>query len=596
MIETVEGVASVVEQLGERVRELERRVAVLEGRPKPTGPGQAVGAPLEAQAETQVTVTPTTALPPMQSGKPPATWTGFPPVETPAGALGAAGRAVLGIAGAYLLRAIAESGAMPKLPVLLVAIAYAGLWMVWAVRTYATSRFASVAYAITSALILSPLLWESTVRFQVLSPGFAGVVLVGYMVLTLMLAARRELRLIVWVATAAAVVTALALIFATHELVPMASALLAVALVSEIVACLRHPLSQRVLPALAADFAIWQLVDVMTSSKGVPEGYHATTPAMMAALCLALPAIYGGSIGVRSLVLGRRIAYFDVGQTVLAFVLATFGSLRATQGAIAPVLGGLFLVLGAMCYWGALSTFVGDTQTRNRRVSATWAAALMVAGNWLLLPENLQVPFLCVAAVVAAFLYSSSGKFSLGLHATIYLVAATAVAPISAYVMNAMAGSVPGAPTSDVWMVVVAAVLCYVVGARRVEDKTRRRVLWVVPALLVGFAVAALAVSAVVGLAPGREELAASRLSVVRTIMACAVALALGYLGSRWKRAELGWVAYTAVGFGTLKLLLEDLRFGNAASLVVSLLFYGMVLILLPRMMQRGRKEGVGAT
>src|SRR6516225_2879043 len=213
MIETVEGVASVVEQLGERVRELERRVAVLEGRPKPTGPGQAVGAPLEAQAETQVTVTPTTALPPMQSGKPPATRTGFPPVETPASALGAAGRAVLGIAGAYLLRAIAESGAVPKLPVLLVAIAYAGLWMVWAVRTYATSRFASVAYAITSALILSPLLWESMVRFQVLSPGFAGVVLVGYMVLTLMLAARRELRLIVWVATAAAVVTALALIF-----------------------------------------------------------------------------------------------------------------------------------------------------------------------------------------------------------------------------------------------------------------------------------------------------------------------------------------------------------------------------------------------
>ena len=145
-------------------------------------------------------------------------------------------------------------------------------------------------------------------------------------------------------------------------------------------------------------------------------------------------------------------------------------------------------------------------------------------------------------------------------------------------------------------MVVVAAVLCYVVGARRVEDKTRRRVLWVVPALLVGFAVAALAVSAVVGLAPGREELAASRLSVVRTIMACGVALALGYLGSRWKRTELGWVAYTAVGFGTLKLLLEDLRFGNAASLVVSLLFYGMVLILLPRMMQRGRKEAVGAT
>jgi hypothetical protein len=31
----------------------------------------------------------------------------------------------------------------------------------------------------------------------------------------------------------------------------------------------------------------------------------------------------------------------------------------------------------------------------------------------------------------------------------------------------------------------------------------------------------------------------------------------------------------------------EDLRFGNAASLVVSLLFYGLILILLPRVTKR---------
>ena len=45
----------------------------------------------------------------------------------------------------------------------------------------------------------------------------------------------------------------------------------------------------------------------------------------------------------------------------------------------------------------------------------------------------------------------------------------------------------------------------------------------------------------------------------------------------------MGWLSYAAVGFGTLKLLCEDLRFGNAWSLVVSLLFYGLVLILLPK-------------
>jgi hypothetical protein len=69
------------------------------------------------------------------------------------------------------------------------------------------------------------------------------------------------------------------------------------------------------------------------------------------------------------------------------------------------------------------------------------------------------------------------------------------------------------------------------------------------------------------------------------------VALILAISGSRLRRAELVWVAYVAIAFGTLKLLFEDLRFGNAASLVASLLFYGLVLILIPRL-TRVRREG----
>jgi hypothetical protein len=105
---------------------------------------------------------------------------------------------------------------------------------------------------------------------------------------------------------------------------------------------------------------------------------------------------------------------------------------------------------------------------------------------------------------------------------------------------------------------------------------------------LAGFTATALVVVAVVAAATGRLALDASRLSVIRTIVNCALALALGFVGSRWHRIELGWVAYAAVAVGTLKLLFEDLRFGNPASMVVSLLFYGLVLILLPRFTRRG--------
>ena len=577
MAQAVDGVTSDVEQLSERVRELERRVSALEAQPeKPTPAASAA---------------PNLAL---QRPRPPATWRGFPPAEVPGGAVPVLGKAVLGIAGAYLLRAIAESGVVPKLPILIVAIIYASLWMVWAVRTHPANRFASVTYGITAALILSPLLWESTVRFQVLTPAFTAVVLVAFVVLALALAWQRNLQLIPWIATLSTVITALALIIATRELVPLTAALLAVALVTEFAACLEHRLSLRAVPAIAADFAVWLLVDVMTSSQGVPEGYHPTAPSTITLLCLILFAIYGGSIAIRTLVLRRPITIFEISQGVLAFLLAAFGTMRATHGAAAPALGAFSLVLAAVCYWGALSRFVGEAYARDRQVCATYAGALLLAGSFLLFPANLQVPFLCVAAVAAVLVYTRTGKLSLGIHASFYLAAATAVSSLPSWVAAALAGAVPSAPARDVWIVTISAALCYILGSREAQatqaapDQKKRRLLWVLPAVLVGFAGAALAVVAIVWLAAGRLELSPSRLSVVRTVVNCALALALGFLGARWKRIELGWVAYTAVAFGTLKLLFEDLRFGNAASLVVSLLFYGLILILLPRLTRRG--------
>jgi hypothetical protein len=576
MAQALYSVASDMEQLSERVRELERRVSLLEGQTEK---------PIPAAPEPDLS---------LQRPRPPATWGGFPPAEIPGGAVPVLGKAVLGIAGAYLLRALAESPTIPKLPILIVAIVYAGLWMVWAVRTHAANRFAGITYAITSALILSPLLWESTVRFQALAPAFTAVVLVAFVVLALLLAWRRNLQLIPWIATLATAVTALALIIATRELVPLTAALLAVALATEVAACLDHRLSLRAVPALAADFAVWLLVDVMTSSDGVPEGYHAVAPAIITLLCLILFAIYGASIAIRSFALRRQITIFEIGQGVLAFLLAAFGTMRASHGSAAPALGVFFLLLAAVCYWGALSRFAAEAYARNRRVCATYAAALLLAGSYLLLSATLRVPFLCLAAVATAFVYARIGKLSLGMHASFYLAAAATASSLPNWVASALAGTVPASPDRGIWIVTVSAALCYVFGsqtAQAAQDQPKRRLLWVLPAVLVGFAAAALAIVAIVWVAAGRLELSPSRLSVVRTIVNCALALALGFLASRWKHIELRWVAYAAVAFGTLKLLFEDLRFGNAASLVVSLLFYGLILILLPRLTRRSGTE-----
>jgi hypothetical protein len=592
MPQAVDNIALALEQLSAQLRSIEHRVAALETQFVILSGARASRSEGLAESKDPCPVGNSPALEDLSSEtrlqrpRPPATWRGFPPLETPTGAVPILGKAVLGIAGAYLLRAIAESSSVPKLPVLFIAILYACFWMVWAVRVHTTSRFASITYAVTSALILSPLLWESTVRFQVLSPALAATVTVAFVVLTIALAWRRNLQLIPWVATLASVITALALIIETHDLVPLTAALLAVALVTETAACLGHRLTLRAIPALAADFAVWLLVFVLAADT-IPDGYHPAAGATIAALCFLLLAIYAASIGVRSFALRHPITIFEIGQALIAFALASYGAWRATQGSIARPLGAVFMLLAAVCYWGSLFRFTEVAHARNRRVSAIWAAALLLAGNFLLFPANLQILFLCAAATAATLVYTRTRKLSLGMHASFYLAAATIASTLPAYTADALAENVPGIPEWRVWIVAITAASCYGLGASTEQDQGRRRLLWVTPAALVGFTGASLAIAAIVGLASRHFELAASSLSVIRTVVICAVALALGFLSSLQRRIELAWLAYAAVALGTLKLLMEDLRFGNAASLVVSLLFYGLILILLPRVTKR---------
>jgi hypothetical protein len=567
MAQALDGIASDTDQLNERVRDLERRVSALEGHPEIHSPTPLASA--------------------WPRSRPPATLRGFPAPNVPAG-VAVFGKAVLGIAGAYLLRAIAESGTIPKLPVLLLAIIYAGMWLVWAARTHAANHFASVTYTITAALILSPLLWESTVRFEVLSPVFTAAVLVAFVVLALALAWRQNLQAIPWMATLAVVSTALALIIATHDLVPFTAGLLAVALVTEVVVCLGQRLSVRAVPAIAADFAVWLLVYVMTSPEGVPAEYRPIGATTITLLCLALLAIYGGSIGIRSFKLRHRLTIFEIAQGIVAILLASFGTLRAIPGS-APPLGVFFLLVAAVCYWGALSRFTADEQNRNRRVCATYAVALLLAGSLLLFSARFQAPFLCLAAVTAAFLYMRTGKLSLGIHVSLYLAAAAILSGLLSLAGNALAGTVSSSLDADAWVVAVSAALCYAIGWRASTDQWKPRLLWIVPGMLVAGVAAALAVMLSVRLGSESGMLNASRLSVFRTVVICSLALILSFGGSRLKRAELLWVAYVAIAFGTLKLLFEDLRFGNAASLVASLLFYGLILILIPRLTRFGR-------
>lgn len=578
MPQAVDSLATVVEQLTERLRDLERRVAGLESRPE-VRPSLQPAAPLAQPC--------------------PAARTTFPSIETSASIFPTLGKAALGFAGAFLLRAINQASAVPTLPVLTVAIAYSFLWMMWAIhpnwprnyshfsKTAKPDIFGSLTYALTSALILCPLLWESTIRFQVLSPRMASFVLVAFVVITLALSARRQLQLIPWVVTISAVITAFALIIGTRDLVPLVTALLALSLATEVTVVLGHPLTFRAIPAVVSDFGVWLLISVL-NAEPIPEGYRAAPHSTIILLTSLLPAIYGVTIAIRGFARRQRITHFEIAQAAFSVALAAYGIDRVTKGHAAPVLGTVFLVLAMIFYWGTLLRFAAEPYARNRRICAYVAAVLFLCGSLLLLPVNWEQIFLCFAALLTTIFYARTLKLSLGLHTSFYIAASVVISALPTYVANALAGIVPEAPRWPEFTIALTASLCYAIGANGRSDQVRRRMLWIIPAFVSAASLAAIFVSVIVRMGLGFNALSASRLSVIRTVVICILALALGSSSGK-PRIELEWIAYAAVALGTLKLVFEDLRFGNAASLVISFVFYGLVLILLPRLTRRTR-------
>ena len=78
----------------------------------------------------------------------------------------------------------------------------------------------------------------------------------------------------------------------------------------------------------------------------------------------------------------------------------------------------------------------------------------------------------------------------------------------------------------------------------------------------------------------------------LRTFILTAMALALAFSGTKWRRRELVWLMYPFMVLAAYKLLAQDLPRGQTVALFVSLLLYGSALILLPRILQKASRSG----
>jgi hypothetical protein len=512
-------------------------------------------------------------------------------VALPAGGLAFAGRTLVALGGAYLIRALTEMGALPARVGVAAGLFYGLVWLVLADRAGARGMRSSAVFdGLTSCLIAYPLLWEATTRFG-LAPAVALTGLVMVLGADLAVALRRHLPQLAWIGAAMALGTTCGLLVVTHHLVAGATALLAIAAMTEWLAARDSWTGLRWPAALALDGGLLILIWLVPRPGGLPAGYPAVSVTDAVVAVLALPAVYWTALIVRTLVRGWPVAPFEVLQGGTSLALALGGSWRLTAGAIGSVLGTACLLGGALSYAAAFA-FVERRHgsARNFYFYATVAGVLASLGSWLVLGRTPLVLVWCTLGLVAAWLGRRFDRMTLRFHGALFLTAATVASGLAGISWRALASAgawtLPTLASWTAWASLAAGYEILSIGHR--PEPTPRRMPQAIVAAALALCTTGLLVTAVV---VGTSSLGGAQPAVVATVRTGAMALLVVVLAGGARRfglVELGWLVYPLLALGAVKLVAEDLGRGRPTTLFFSLVLYGGALILAPRLLRCG--------
>ena len=497
------------------------------------------------------------------------------------------GRALLGLAGAYLLRALTESGTLPPKAGIGIGLLYAMLWLVLAARTPSADKLRTAIHSLTSVLVISPLVWETTLRFHAVSTWTAGAILLVFTLSGMAVSWKKDLLIVATFATLAGLGVSAGLLVATHDAIPFTSVLLAIAAAVEISACLNHWLSERWLTATSADLAVLLATWLVTNERGVPEAWTPIGHSVLLAVQVALLTIYLGSTGFRTLFRGTTFTGFETAQCALAFAISVGGGLRLSSEDpyLAPAMAILSLACAAFCYGiGFLLLDRDGTRGRNFYTYSTFAILLALAGSRILLSGLALAAVWSLLAVGCLWVGSYFGRLTLQVHGAIYLVLGMAVSGALTGVTSFELGdsSMTAAGQAALWSAIVAAGISYTLGMRSpVASATLRLALagclgWLAAGMIAGALTAGY--HAAFGTSASHAYCATLRTGVLAT-----AALLLAWAGARWNRPELSRLIYPAMLLGAYRLIAFDLHQDRNPALFLSLLLYGSALITLPK-------------
>ena len=498
---------------------------------------------------------------------------------------GLAGRTLVVLGGAYLLRALTESNLLTTSTGVGLGILYGAPWLLLASRAAARgAELDAFAHALTAALIGYPLVWEATLRFSVVSPAQSAALLGVLTASAFALAWARQLEGLAWVVMLGTAVSAVGLAIGTGDWTAYTMLAIGVGIATLWLGYTRNWTILRWPAAAIANTMLLILTGRASASGEVNEALIVQ---------LLMLAGYLGSFAIRTLLIGRRVIPFEVVQSIGVLVIAYGGAIALIRSTGSNVVVGVASVALATAGYLVAFAFVDRRRhVRNFFFYAMLAQLFAVVGIALSVGAVAGSVVYSFAAFLTAALARHTGRLVLLLQAAVYAIAATLASGLAAQAALAMLLS----PTIDWGAISISQILALLaigcVTFVRIRHPIEtwgifESILYVVVIAVLTWTAAGTAIAFLIAVPRGGDLMAGSLMATVRTIVLVTATLSLAAAARLAGGREAAWLVYPMLLLTGAKVVFVDFPQGRPQTLFAALASYGIALIVAPRLLRR---------
>jgi hypothetical protein len=500
------------------------------------------------------------------------------------------GRSLIVLGGAYMLRALTESGLLPHAAGVLAGLAYAAVFVVLAYRQGSDARMSATFHGMMASVIAMPLAVETAVRFGSLPPSgaFGIIILFGGMIGAI--AVRNTLKPLLWITQSITSVLLIVLIFGSSSFAT-----------GSMLASRRLSSSAfLVLPAVFSNLLALALISLSLVEHTAPS------PFLGVLVLLTFAAVWTALLMLEAREQSGRFGPGLILQLALVVLIGVGGSLfvtlRTGQSLLfAPLVGGIALATGIFGWRMVIRA--GDRDRRSVSfvtVTTLLAMALTVS----LFPPQVNALIWIILAGLS-FLAARSGHRLLYESATLLILGAAVSSGLVEWITSALfTMDAPSSPIPST--AAILTLLISVLFLRAAPPPAGRATIyrWVINAattVIVVGGCAAIAVHLARLLLPvigiGLDDLGA--VAATRTIVLSLTAIALAWL-SRFPRARtIASLVIPVLILTAVLFIAVNVRVGRPMTHFPAFFVYGIALIVAPALKRRSLRaraevEGIG--